>query len=165
MKPIKLAILDKDGTLTETISGERFVQSPTDQKLISGVEQAIAKLIAEGYTLAIASNQGGVGAGHKSLEDAIAEMRYAMQLTGISIAFFCPNFQGDTCWKITPETKFEYNTGGFDGQSYRKPDGGMLLLASDSASEAIMIGDRREDEQAAHNAQIPFIHAKDWWIK
>lgn len=28
-----------------------------------------------------------------------------------------------------------------------------------------LIGDRPEDEQAAHNAQIPFIHAKDWWIR
>ena len=165
MKKIKLAIIDKDGTLTETVSGATFVQSPTDQKLIDGVQQAIAKLVSEGYTLAIASNQGGVAAGHKSLEDAIAEMRYAMELTGITKACFCPNFNGDHMIYLHDEEEWGIDIEAVSAPSFRKPDAGMLLWLADGYSEAIMIGDRPEDEQSANNANIPFIHAKDWWIK
>lgn len=178
---MKLAIIDKDGTLTETVSGATFVQSPTDQKLIAGVQQAIAKLVAEGYTLAIASNQGGVAAGHKTLEDAIAEMRYAMELTGIQVAYFCPDFKGHQCYKVTPSFCEGFNDEPIESESadrytillpttsfgsYRKPDSGMLKRAihDHDSLKAIMIGDRPEDEQAAHNAKIDFIHAKDWWI-
>ncbi len=179
---MKLAIIDKGGTLTETVSGATFVQSPTDQKLIAGVEQAIAKLISEGYTLAIASNQGEVAAGHKSLQDAIAEMRYAMQLTGIDQAYFCPDMEGFECYSLDKYRDIPITTSLNGGNyehligKYRKPDSGMLELAisrlynsqriweRQPIEETIFIGDRPEDEQAAHNAQIPFIHAKDWWI-
>jgi D-glycero-D-manno-heptose 1,7-bisphosphate phosphatase len=187
MKKIKLAIIDKDGTITETVSGATFVQSPTDQKLIDGVQPAIAKLVSEGYTLAIASNQGGVAAGHKSLKDAIAEMDYCLSLLPeIEYGLICPDFKGERCWQITREAHIPrieiteenlvVNTGLIRFPSSeiigkcRKPESGMLKLAITISAgvsdyEAIMIGDRPEDEQAAHNAQIPFIHAKDWWIK
>ena len=55
----RLAILDKDGTLVGTKSGETFVQHPEDQILLPGVEEAIARLVDDGYELVIASNQGG----------------------------------------------------------------------------------------------------------
>lgn len=170
---MKLAILDKDGTLTETVSGATFVQSPTDQKLIAGVQEAIAKLASQGYTLAIASNQGGVAAGHKTLEDAIAEMRYAMQLTEINLAAIAHTYENQgygECVLIKPESHEELTHGLF---KFRKPDMGMIdLLCTEVTNttlwrgqiKPIFIGDRPEDEQAAHNAQIPFIHAKDWWI-
>ena len=56
---MKLAVIDKDGTLTTSVSGAKFPQSPTDQKLLPGVKEAIDRLRADGWTLAIASNQGG----------------------------------------------------------------------------------------------------------
>lgn len=95
----KLAILDKDGTLTDPASGEKFVQHPQDQVLLPGVKEAVEKLVADGYTLVIASNQGGVAAGHKSLDDAISEMYYCLSLLPeISHAFFCPDFEGKNLW-------------------------------------------------------------------
>jgi histidinol phosphatase-like enzyme len=56
---MKLAVIDKDGTLTKTKHGGPFPLNPQDQKLLPGVEQAIERLKAEGWTIAIASNQGG----------------------------------------------------------------------------------------------------------
>lgn len=55
----KLLVLDKDGTLVRPKSGNTFVQHPEDQGLIEGVTEAIARYIADGWTIAIASNQGG----------------------------------------------------------------------------------------------------------
>lgn len=60
---MKLAVLDKDGTLTTSKSGNKFARNPTDQVLIEGVVEGCQSLIDAGYTLAIASNQGGVAAG------------------------------------------------------------------------------------------------------
>lgn len=55
----KLLVLDKDGTIVRPKSGNTFVQHPEDQELIEGVAEAIARYIADGWTIAIASNQGG----------------------------------------------------------------------------------------------------------
>lgn len=55
----KLLALDKDGTITTTVSGETFVRSPDDQKLIPGIADRISEYIAEGWSIAIVSNQGG----------------------------------------------------------------------------------------------------------
>ena len=173
---MKIAIIDKDGTLTETVSGATFVQSPTDQKLIDGVQPALAKLLSEGYTLAIASNQAGVEAGHKTLEDAIAEMQYAMKLINIQYhGLFCPDMAGNECYIVSDFSapplhkveRYKHLIGQF-----RKPNAGMLLALRQlfeidgDGCECIMIGDSEKyDKGAADAAQIPFIHAKDWWIR
>jgi histidinol phosphatase-like enzyme len=56
---MKLCIFDKDGTLTQPISGAKFSQNPQDQELMPGVKAAIDRLRTDGWSLAIASNQGG----------------------------------------------------------------------------------------------------------
>ncbi|HMA77901.1 MAG TPA: HAD family hydrolase, partial [Candidatus Paceibacterota bacterium] len=63
---MKLAIFDKDGTLTTPASDAEFVQHPEDQILLPGVSEGVAAMAADGWTIAIASNQGGVAAGYKS---------------------------------------------------------------------------------------------------
>jgi D-glycero-D-manno-heptose 1,7-bisphosphate phosphatase len=178
----KLVILDKDGTLTETFSGKEFVQNPEDQKLLTGVAERISELKAAGYALAIASNQGGVAKGHKSLEDAMQEMRYCMGISGIDAAYFCPDFEGKICYRITwngreytdPEkfTPNDFSKSGESIVSFRKPDAGMLQVAKlfrqlclvnpEDDVEAIMIGDRPEDQQAAAAAGISFVDAEAW---
>lgn len=65
---MKLAILDKDGTLVLPKSGNTFVQNPTDQILMFGAIEGCQRLIDAGYVLAIASNQGGVASNHKTLD-------------------------------------------------------------------------------------------------
>ncbi len=176
---MKLLVLDKDGTLTRTKSGHTFVQHPEDQVLINGVTEAIAAYTANGWTMAIASNQGGVAAGHKTLEQAIAEMQYAMKLTGLeSSALFCPDIKGDQCWHVHSTEKGEVrhiahplhknkNCENLIGL-FRKPNGGMLIHLKNhfsttwSENKFLMIGDRDEDFGAAVKAGFGYMHVSAW---
>ena len=173
----KLLVLDKDGTLVRPKSGNTFVQHPEDQEVIEGVAEAIARYIADGWTLAIASNQSGVAAGYKSLNDAIAEMQYCLKLLPLPAAteaYFCPD-AGDTCWVVEKgfSTKLDYERPkkSYAGL-YRKPNAGMLLRICDRENytsdwrdifeQKLMVGDRPEDEQAAQAAGFDFMWAEDW---
>jgi histidinol phosphatase-like enzyme len=85
----------------EPVSGAKFVQSPTDQRLLPGVAERIAELVEMGATLVIASNQGGVEAGHKTGEDAATEMRYIFDLVPeIAQAWYCTTFDGDWAFSV-----------------------------------------------------------------
>ncbi|YAF99498.1 MAG: hypothetical protein AB3A66_29745 (plasmid) [Nodularia sp. CChRGM 3473] len=67
----KILFLDLDGTVRRTKSGKTFINTPLDQEIIPGVTEAISHY-SDHYLIGI-TNQGGVAAGKKSLEDAIAE--------------------------------------------------------------------------------------------
>lgn len=168
---MRLAILDKDGTLVCPESGSEFVQHPQDQKLLPGVKEAIAHLISNGYTLAIASNQGGVATGHKTLEDAIAEMWFCRKLLSVKVPtmFFCPDLKGEECYFLDGQDVYPLHSVDinltFDAK-FRKPDPGMLLAAQAMQQHPIesvlMIGNPPEDEGAANAAGIRFLHADQW---
>ena len=177
----KLLVLDKDGTLVRPKSGNTFVQHPEDQELIEGVADAIARYVADGWTIAIASNQGGVAAFHKTLDDAIAEMQFCLRLykgIGPTYGFLCAD-DGSSCIKV------ERHGGESDGRrfansgrglwqthdvpfkgTYRKPSGGMLLLAKEilflRVDQKLMVGDRPEDQGAAKAAGFDFMWAHEW---
>lgn len=135
---MKLAVLDKDGTLTTPKSGNTFVQNPTDQILMVGVVEGCQRLIDAGYILAIASNQGGVEGGHKTLEDAIKEMHYCVYLLekfhiNIKTGVLCPDFKGNQCIVVNNDTSFDYISDSIVGYKhedligfFRKPQPGML---------------------------------------
>lgn len=164
---MKLAVLDKDGTLVLPKSGNTFVQNPTDQILMVGAVEGCQRLIDVGYVLAIASNQGGVAASHKTLDEAISEMRYCLRLlAGLDIkidrALFCPDFEGNECFCVDLEGHKPVKDLGLMGL-YRKPDPGMLLAATDKdPQDAWMIGDREEDRGAAEAAGFNFLDANEW---
>jgi histidinol phosphatase-like enzyme len=238
---MKLAILDKDGTLIEPKSGAKFPESPEDQQLLPGVRDAIERLKAEGWTIAIASNQGGcdwaektvddlrvglrfqipnstdiftveniwgtndgdiidvitdchnmllsttdrVLIQYKTIEQAAKEIAFAADLCGITWGFFCPDMLGMTCievektteylWGCNPTPTAEWKHGSVRLlnplrriRKFRKPYPGMLQQAkeyveSDSEiTDRLMIGDRPEDEQAAHAAEFRFLWADAW---
>jgi histidinol phosphatase-like enzyme len=235
----KLLVLDKDGTITQTKSGETFPTHPEDQELIEGVSEAVQRYVDDGWTIAIASNQGGcqvrdckaidfpVGAyyvngndkplmvvrksqsreriphsnevdsfvmlttvdprpngkdylyfsaesiiqfQYKTIDMAIAEMQYAMQLTGINTAYFCPD-SGESLRIVEKDCD---NIGwGKLFAPFRKPSAGMLQVAESRLSsycdlheapitKRLMIGDRPEDQSAAQNAGFDFMWAEDW---
>lgn len=172
---MKLAVLDKDGTLVLPKSGNTFGQSPTDQILMTGAVEGCQRLIDAGYVLAIASNQAGVAAGHKSLDGAKSEIRYCLHLLAevgieISRALFCPDFDG--------KEGFIVNLDGSDFPNahlpcpypdhqihgnYRKPQPGMLWMAASApVTDGWMIGDRDEDRLAAEAAGYNFLDANQW---
>jgi D-glycero-D-manno-heptose 1,7-bisphosphate phosphatase len=115
------------------------------------------------------SNQGGVAAGHKSLDSCFEEMAYTLQifsqLEGIS---FCPDYEGRKLWGVNfRNICARYDQSDFYPDligTYRKPGPGMLefVVRSLGPQDAVMVGDRPEDEAAAAAAGIGFIPAKSW---
>lgn len=110
---MKLAILDKDGTLVQSKSGNTFIRNPTDQILMDGVFEGCQRLISAGFVLAIASNQCGVAAGQKTLDDAEHEMIYCMYLLEkfsirIEVGLLCPDIRGTQCRVVTWDSSFDY---------------------------------------------------------
>lgn len=165
MKRNRLAIFDKDGTLVTPASGEQFVQSPRDQKIIPGMDGIVHKLYGNGYKIVIASNQGGVPA-YKSQDFAMEEMQYLLELfPEIQKIYFAPG-QGRRCISVE-----ERLYGGLYSESfalpwmdsYRKPAPGMLASAfwefKAHPGDCFFIGDKQSDYDCAINAGCGF-----WWL-
>ncbi|MBE9038175.1 HAD-IIIA family hydrolase [aff. Roholtiella sp. LEGE 12411] len=171
---MKMLFLDLDGTVRRTKSGATFINAPKDQEIIPGVAEAIARY--PNHQIIGITNQGGVAAGKKSLEDAIAEQEYTMQLLPQLLEiYFCPDYEGKQCYRLTTDNVIRYAAINFEendlqrwqGQC-RKPNCGMVEIAVAQMSlkvnreESLFVGDRSEDEQCAAAANIPFMWAADW---
>jgi D-glycero-D-manno-heptose 1,7-bisphosphate phosphatase len=172
----KLLICDKDGTLTLPKSGGKWVKHPEDQVLIPGVLDKFKEYRAAGWDFAIATNQGGVAKGKKTLEDALNETIFAMHLLGIShkdpvaamVAHSYEELQNEAylCWLSFGGYQKILITGG--DYPFRKPGAGMIRqLAKMGAKEQVydqilFVGDRPEDVLAAGAAGVPFLLAMNW---
>lgn len=79
--------------------------------------------------------------------------------------YFCPDFAGKKCFRITRHNAYNPSKTQWSGQ-YRKPEAGMLKLAMNrhkqSPQNTWYIGDRPEDEVAAHRAEVKFEWAEQW---
>lgn len=106
---MKLLILDRDGTLTTPASGSEFRQHPRDLKLLPGVKEKIQEAVTDGWTISIASNQGGceainpqTGKPYQTIEWALQEMQYTLELLPeVGRALFCPDFAGNYCYDLS----------------------------------------------------------------
>jgi D-glycero-D-manno-heptose 1,7-bisphosphate phosphatase len=161
-------MLDKDGTIVNSSHESGFVTKADDQVLIWGVEETLKGLNLCDHDFAIISNQAGIEAGHKSLEDTVEEMVWVLQKLPIKYAYFCPDFQGQKCYRVDKDHNLvEYNKQDWmtEGSSFRKPGTWMLELAIHEKEESLLkreilfIGDRPEDEQAAKSLGIEFMWA------
>ena len=140
-----LVLLDRDGVLNRDMKTGILYLS--DFEILPGVPQALAKLTAAGFAIAICTNQSAVGRGALSLPTLNAihqKLREAVAEAGgrIDAIFFADD---------TPENPSER----------RKPGPGMLLeaLAMFEADPARtpMVGDHLRDMQAAARAGCPRI--------
>ena len=167
-----LLLLDLDGTVRESASGDKFINEPTDQRLIDGAAEAAHMWHKNGYSLYGVTNQKGVLCGHKSLENMIAEQQRTIQLLPwMKVIYACPD-DGETCYFVTEKEADTIQDSGLNalwkGQ-FRKPGPGMLMAGIhlhtklfEGALRGVMVGDRPEDRQAAERASIPFLSAEDW---
>jgi D-glycero-D-manno-heptose 1,7-bisphosphate phosphatase len=166
MTETKIIFFDLDGTLRETKSGKTFINEPEDQQAIAGTQKALQYYSSKGFTCIGITNQGGVAAGHKSLQSAIEEQWITLQLfPELSEIFFCTTYEGECCYQIS-QTKKEALLLAAPihkdvSVSCRKPNYGMLLLAAKGNiwKNCFMIGDRAEDQQCAEAAGVNFIWA------
>jgi D-glycero-D-manno-heptose 1,7-bisphosphate phosphatase len=58
---VKLAILDRDGVVN--YDSYQYIKSPAEWRPIPGSIEAIARLNQNGFRVAIATNQSGIGRG------------------------------------------------------------------------------------------------------
>jgi rfaE bifunctional protein nucleotidyltransferase chain/domain len=141
-----LVLLDRDGTLIRNIP---FLHDPSQVELLPGVVENLHQLQEAGFTLAIVSNQQGIGLGYFGAQDFIAvnqRMLRELGSHGIRIAkiYFCPHSLADQC-------------------HCRKPAPGMIVRAMqdfDSPPErTFLVGDQDADLAAARNAGCHAISA------
>ena len=144
----KLIILDRDGVINH--DSDHYIKSPQEWIPIEGSLEAISQLNKAGYTLAIATNQSGIGRGYYDLATLDA-MHFKMN--NLLIPFgghidhieFCPH---------TPDANCEC----------RKPKSGMLdkivKKYAVNPQNIVMVGDTMGDYQAANEAGMSFVLVK-----
>ena len=143
MAPIKLVILDRDGT----INGDRddYIKSPDEWVPLPGALEAIARLNHAGWHTVLATNQSGLGRGLFSMASLNAvHLKMSQQLAQhggrIDAMFFCPH---------TPT----------DGCTCRKPLPGLMQQIGERFGVALkhtpMVGDALRDLQAGASAGCP----------
>lgn len=163
---MSLYIFDKDGTLVQKKPlSEGLVRTPLkpeEQVLEEGVYEKLAGLRAAGHTLAMASNQSAVAKGLLTMEQAEELMaNCAEKAGGIDAWLFCPYSP-----KSPQKLNGEDNPYACD-HAWRKPNPGMLIDLMNKlgypANDTFMIGDSKKDRQAAENAGVKFILAKEFF--
>ena len=142
----KLIILDRDGVINQ--DSFQYIKSPDEFMVLPGSCDAIARLTAAGYRVAVATNQSGIARGlyDENLLAAIhAKMIASVQAAGgcIDFVIHCPHMPDAGC-------------------TCRKPQPGMLQSIAKHFNYALatvpFVGDRVSDIQAAEAAgAIPFM--------
>lgn len=150
-------VFDLDGTLRRSKSGKKFIQGIDDIELFPDVLPKFRELAAQGYYMAIASNQGGVAYGIRTVAQAIAEIDATTALFGVTE----PIHDTYMCMTHPKGNTFPFN----HGSLLRKPHYGMLVLIERSAwnqgviidwTNSLIVGDRPDDFYMAQAANVPF---------
>lgn len=134
---MELVILDRDGVINQ--DSDHYIKSPAEYIPLPGSLEAIVRLNQAGFTVAVATNQSGIGRGlydrdtldaiHAKLQGLLAEL--GGHVDGI---FYCPHIPGDDC-------------------DCRKPRPGLLKQISAHFGVPVtgvpLVGDALRDIQAA----------------
>lgn len=135
-----LVILDRDGVIN--YDSPDFVKNPVEWNPIPGSLEAIARLCDAGYTVAVATNQSGVGRGlfdEDTLQRIHHKMIDAVRAAGgdIAVIAYCPHHPDAGC-------------------ACRKPKTGLLEALSRNLGQPLddvpCIGDSARDLEAATRA-------------
>ena len=124
-------------------------------------------IASDGIHVAIATNQGGVAAGHKTIKGMKSEIEYCISLFPPELqktvrAFACPDFDGKQCYEIYQYGPLVFmENASHEDVAFRKGGAGMLRLAMKrygltDPKQCLMVGDRPEDEEAAKAAGMDF---------
>jgi len=134
---MSLVLLDRDGVINE--DSPAYVKRPSEWSPIPGSLDAIARLNRTGWSVAICSNQAGVGRGlltNDDLDSIHDAMRAALARVGghIDGIFCCTHSPDDHC-------------------ACRKPEPGLLVHAmhelNATPEQTTFVGDSLRDMQAA----------------
>ncbi len=104
---MKLAILDRDGVIN--FDSVQFIKTPAEWRPIPGSIEAIARLNQNGFRIAVATNQSGIGRGLfdmatlNAINDKMMELVFR-QGGRIDALFFCPHTAEENCGCRKPRT-------------------------------------------------------------
>lgn len=107
MTPLKLVILDRDGTINH--DSAEYIKSADEWVALPGALDAIARLSHAGWHVVVASNQSGLGRGLyevSELNAMHAKMHQQLADIGgrIDVVFYCPHTPDDACQCRKPGT-------------------------------------------------------------
>jgi D-glycero-D-manno-heptose 1,7-bisphosphate phosphatase len=133
----RLVMIDRDGVINE--DSTEFIKSVAEWRPIAGSLEAMAALHRAGWTVAVVTNQSGVGRGlydETTLRQIHEHMRERVRAAGGEVAgvYYCPHLPDDGC-------------------ECRKPKPGLFRALERelrvSVAGAPYIGDRLSDVDAA----------------
>jgi D-glycero-D-manno-heptose 1,7-bisphosphate phosphatase len=96
----RLVVLDRDGVINH--ESDAFIKSPAEWVPIDGSMEAIGLLSQNGFTVAVASNQSGIGRkllDRRTLQAIHRKLRRTVNTFGGSIdrIVYCPHLPDDGC--------------------------------------------------------------------
>ncbi len=144
-------LLDVDGTLRRTKSGEPFPRDPDDVELLPRRREVLRRWVDDGYALFFVSNQSGVASGTVTREAAEAAFARTIELLGLPVAevAYCPH----PAFPV--------------GCFCRKPLPGLgvsLIQRHELARERlIMVGDMDSDQDFARALAVRYAAAEDFF--
>ena len=146
----KALLLDYDGTLRKTKSGDKYPLTPDDVEVLPGRTAVLQRYAAEGYRLLGVSNQSGVAKGALS-EDAVrACFVRTHALLGVEVEVsFCPHDPAPiSCW-------------------CRKPMPGLGVAFIEKyrldRAQVVMVGDMTSDRTFAARAGVRFVDQAEFF--
>lgn len=143
----KAILLDVDGTIRKTKSGEIYPRTVDDIEILSNRTEKLRAFVDDGYLLFFVSNQSGIASAKLSDDDVRHCFERTIALLGLPIAEYV----------YCPHPAFPV------GCYCRKPMPGMAVYLKRKyhldLRQSIMVGDMESDAQFAENVQIPYVSA------
>ncbi|HMO35389.1 MAG TPA: aldo/keto reductase [Gemmatales bacterium] len=147
----KALLLDVDGTLRITKSGELYPRDPDDQEILPNRSAVLQRYKDDGYLIFFVSNQSGIASGQVSQASVESAFQKTAELLDVSITEIC----------YCPHPAFPVNC------YCRKPLPGMgvyLLEKYELAwDELIVVGDMKSDQEFAEQLNLQYIPAETFF--
>jgi len=148
----KALILDYDGTLRETKSGNNYPLKEDDIVILPNREQVLARFKEKGYVLAGVSNQSGIHKGLLTADQAKNCFEHTNRLLKQQIDFrFCPHASGPiSCWCRKPMTGLGVE---------------FIEKYKLNPTDCIFVGDLGTDKSFAHRCGFKYYDSSDFFDK
>jgi HAD superfamily hydrolase (TIGR01662 family) len=148
---VKGLLLDVDGTLRTTKSGELYPRTADDVELLPNRRKVLQRWLDNGYQLFFVSNQSGVASGKLTASDADAAFERTIELLDLPVKEFA----------YCPHPAFPV------GCFCRKPLPGLGVILQHKhrldLSQSVMVGDMDSDAQFANGLGIRYVSAETFF--
>jgi HAD superfamily hydrolase (TIGR01662 family) len=144
-------LLDVDGTLRTTRSGEIYPRSAVDVVLLPNRRETLQRWIEDGFLLFFLSNQSGIASGKLSQTDADAAFQRTVELLGLPVTevTYCPHPAfpvGCFCRKPLP------GLGVYLKRKYKL-----------DFDQSVMVGDMDSDAAFARGIAVRYVDANEFF--